>query len=226
MDQRYCHAKGDHPPFRGPVCPACKADAPAITEETRKFSLSDPGESLREEMGEIKWRLNMLKLYDDRVNALVKACRARLPLHLHVMVSIEPKIFKPWNEPKKREVRFALEVTAKEAESWDELNGLFEELDNLGYDMAAWKSEDHANYGYRQYTWATQDGVFTIRVKLHPKEVEEIDPATGAPTVKCKKVLLGKRFHRGYDHSEDVYAFDCGQGEDALREQAKKEGRL
>lgn len=224
---RYCDVKAEHGAYAGPTCHRCDAEkAPPITEETRKFSITDPGDSLREEMGDIKWRLNLLRLNDERVTAIFKIARQRLPLHLHVMCSVSPKIYKDWQDGSKKKVRFGVEFTCKEAASWDDISGLMEGLDDLGYTLTRWQSEDHANYGYRQFEWFTDDRAFAIQVQLYPKEIEEIDAETGAPTVKCKKVLLGKKFHRSHDYTEDVYAFDCGQGEEELRREALKAGRL
>lgn len=223
----HCTFKAEHSWYSGLVCPECKQEAStAPTEATRRFSVSEPEDGLRQEMGEIKWRLNLLKLHDLRTAAIVKAARARLPLHMHVMVSIQPRITAIYRDGDyKKEPRFAVSIDAKEARGWDELNGLFEELDSLGYQMEVWQSEDHPNFGYRAYTWTTKDGGFQVEIKLYPKEEPVLDEK-GQPVATCKKILIGKKFHRGYDHMEDVFAFDCGQGEDALRAEAQKSGRL
>ena len=107
-----------------------------------------------------------------------------------------------------------LMMLAVEEHRLKEVQPLFIALEQLGYEMEVWNSSDNPKYMQRTYTWKTgYEHPFGIRIEV------TLDEAN----TECKKVLVRVEHHTASSYTEEIYAFDCGEGAEETIRRANEE---
>ena len=176
------------------------------------LKVNDPREKLKAEIAKAERRLMMLSVEERRlkeVQGLFEFDHPLLPEHIEIELDLQAQL--GWREDQEH---VELEIQLTQVRNWEEVQPLFVALEQLGYEMEVWNSSDNPKYMQRTYTWKTgYEHPFGIRIEV------TLDEAN----TECKKVLVRVEHHTASSYTEEIYAFDCGEGAEETIRRANEE---